>query len=288
VNAAELTVADALRAAGFTVAQVMPVTGGWGGANYRAETSAGTLVVKVRGDRRSLGAGKAATAVLQLRGIPHPRVVIAPTATPAGWLMAQQWIDGSSLDTVDAASWTDPDAAHFGADLGDWLRLLHGVQVAGRVWLPAARQRYRAKAERCVGLGLIDAALAAATDHRWAGVEDALANVRPALIHRDLQPGNIVVRDGRFASVIDFEQARIADPYYDFVKLREWVLPLHPGIGPALYTAYGLNPDAPRTAARLTAVHLLEYLSALVYYSKQGDVVMLDDQRQRLRQLVHA
>ncbi|MER7006511.1 aminoglycoside phosphotransferase family protein [Dactylosporangium sp. NPDC000555] len=273
MTAAEV-VGQTLQRAGFDVSEIVALPGGWGGASFRAETTTGPLVVKLRKDRRPLLAAKSVTAVLALHGIPHPEVVVTPTATTEGWIMAQRWIEGISVEATEVKRWADRDAAQLGADLGRWLSRLHAVELHRRVWLPPARRRYVGKLRRCQELSLLDGQLAAAVERRWSDTAGWLATVPLALIHRDLQPGNIVVHDGRFAAVIDFEQARTADPLYDFVKLREWVFPLHPAIEPALNDAYGMNTS------------MLEYLSALVYFAKHNNAAMVDDQRARLQDLV--
>jgi hypothetical protein len=87
--------------------------------------------------------------------------------------------------------------------------------------------------------------------------------------------------------VIDLEQARLADPLYDMVKITESVLTLHPALSPAFRAAYGLDTAHPDVRDRLAAVFALEYLSAIVYFDKRGDQVMAAEQRDRLIRLLH-
>ncbi|MSQ48161.1 MAG: aminoglycoside phosphotransferase family protein [Deltaproteobacteria bacterium] len=44
----------------------------------------------------------------------------------------------------------------------------------------------------------------------------------PCLVHNDFAPGNIIVRDGTIAAVIDWDNAVIDVPHLDFVKMKYW------------------------------------------------------------------
>jgi aminoglycoside phosphotransferase (APT) family kinase protein len=44
----------------------------------------------------------------------------------------------------------------------------------------------------------------------------------PCLAHNDFAPGNILVRDGRIAAIIDWDNAVIEAPHLDFVKMKYW------------------------------------------------------------------
>ncbi|QOC94728.1 aminoglycoside phosphotransferase family protein [Micromonospora craniellae] len=275
-------VRTALHSRGIAVCRVAPVPGGWGGLNFRADTSAGPLIVKVRRDVRPLLVAKTAAGILSLRGVPHPMVVLPPTPVAEGWMMAHRWVEGTALDAAGLGDWDEADASRLGADLGVWLRRLHRIEHRGGGWSRAAQRRFADKLHRCLELGIIDADLADAVRRRWAADAAALDAVTPTLIHRDLQPGNIVVRSRHLAAVIDFEQARIADPLYDLVKLSEWIFPLHPAVAPALDEAYGLDRTHAGVRSRLRVVSMLEHLSALVYFAKRNDVAMVNGQRNLL------
>ncbi len=47
-------------------------------------------------------------------------------------------------------------------------------------------------------------------------------SVKLAPIHGDLYPPNILINQGRFAGLLDFDHAKLFDPCFDFVKLRMW------------------------------------------------------------------
>jgi len=278
---------SALDAAGLPVTgDPVPLTGGYSGAAFRVSTPIGSLGVKLRGDFRPVIAVRVASNVLGARGLAHGGLVVPPLRTEAGWVLALAWVDGAPLADPTAVDWTDELAGRFGADLGRWLSDVHEVRLSRKRWSDRAVGRYRDKLGRCRSANLVDDDLATRVERLWERSRPALGPVPLCLIHRDLQAGNVLVRDGRFAGVIDFEQARLADPLYDFVKLTDSVFALHPGIGPAALAEYGLDPDAPGTRARLASAFLLEYLSALVYFHKHGNEPMIEVQRTRLRELV--
>jgi aminoglycoside phosphotransferase (APT) family kinase protein len=48
---------------------------------------------------------------------------------------------------------------------------------------------------------------------------ETLVNFKPALLHSDLGPEHLLVRDGRLAGVIDWGDARLGDPALDYAWL---------------------------------------------------------------------
>ena len=50
----------------------------------------------------------------------------------------------------------------------------------------------------------------------------SLVDCTPCLVHNDFAPGNILVRDGRIAAIIDWDNAVIEAPHLDFVKMKYW------------------------------------------------------------------
>jgi aminoglycoside phosphotransferase (APT) family kinase protein len=280
-------VADSLTAAGLAADRLTPLLGGYGGGTFRATTQLGELVVKVRSDVRPLAIARAASHLLTNHGLAHQDVVVPPTRTRAGWLIAVRWIDGHDVSHEHVREWTSQQAGRLGQDLGTWLSTLHSIRGPRQDWLDKADQRFIAKLLRGAERGHLDDPLVDQLEAFWQGVRPALAGAPITVIHRDLRAGNIVVRDRMFAAVIDLEQTRLADPLYDLVKPAESVLTLHPALGTAFRQAYGLDTARPDVRDRLAAVFALEYLSAIVYFDKRGDHEMIADQRDRLIRLLH-
>jgi aminoglycoside phosphotransferase (APT) family kinase protein len=226
------------------------------------------------------------SGALALRRVPHPDVLLPPTATDAGWILGLRWVDGRSLVDTPVATWSPAQAARFGTDLGQWMRRLHTIRFAHRTWRAKAERRFAEKSQLCHNAGLVGGRLAGQVADMWQEYRPVLATAPLCLIHRDLQPGNLLVHDSGFTAVIDFERAHLADPLYDFVKLEQYVFPLHPGIAPSLRAAYGLDLSDGNVCARMAAVSLIEHLSLLNYFQKQSKPDLIADQQQRLRRLV--
>lgn len=275
-----------LAAHGRDVTGLVELAGGYGGTNLLADTPDGPLVVKVRREERPLKVIRTVSGTLVHRRVPHPEVVLPPTPTEAGWVLGLRWVGGRALADMPAPTWTPAQAARFGADLGRWMRRLHAVRMSNRTWRARAERRYAEKTDLCQRSGLVVGRLAHRVAALWDTCRPVLDTAPLALVHRDLQPGNLLVDGSRFAAVIDFELARLADPLYDFVKLEQWVFPLHPGIAPALVSAYGLDRDDRDVRSRMTLVTLIELLSMVNYFHHDGRPHLADEKREQLRRLV--
>lgn len=148
--------------------------------------------------------------------IPAPVAVGAPGhGYPFPWSICA-WIEG---DTVAAVDGLDHEA--LAQDLADFLLALHAIDAAdGPAAGPhnfhrggdpavydgqtrAAAQTLDGQINRAAALALWDEALAT----RWSRP--------PVWIHGDVAPGNLLVRNGRLAAVIDFGTCGVGDPACD-------------------------------------------------------------------------
>jgi aminoglycoside phosphotransferase (APT) family kinase protein len=129
-----------------------------------------------------------------------------------------EWIDG-----VPARPGTVADRTAFAADLAAFLAALQQVDPAGgpgpglHNWFrggplnrysPAARQAIDTLGDR-VPRDAVTEVLDAALEPTWDG--------RPVWFHGDIAAGNLLVRDGRLAAVIDFGTCGVGDPACDLV-----------------------------------------------------------------------
>ncbi len=103
-----------------------------------------------------------------------------------------------------------------------------------------------------------------------AVLPDRLAGRPVVLVHGDLVPVNIVVRDGRLVGVLDLETLRLADPLYDVAWFRHILGFHHPDVLDAasdgFVEAAGSDPlNAAHLAlmALLPVIRILEILAAL-------------------------
>ena len=79
---------------------------------------------------------------------------------------------------------------------------------------------------------------------RLFGDVETLVDFKPALLHADLLPEHLLVRDGRLAGVIDWGDARVGDPALDYA----WLLD-----GP--FTDWDVDPDLRRRVGLTAASH---------------------------------
>ena len=89
-----------------------------------------------------------------------------------------------------------------------------------------------------------------------------------SLVHGDLVPVNILVRDGKLAAVLDTEWARIGDPLIDVAWFGHIVRYHHPSDYPAAWAGFvetaGIDPDQARTRA-------LEVLPIILILERMAD-----------------
>ena len=91
-----------------------------------------------------------------------------------------------------------------------------GLPVEARDWIEAYR-RQCGEFERRV-LPLLDPDLRRPA-HQLFGEAETLVGFEPALLHADLGPDHLLVREGRLAGVIDWGDTRVGDPALDYAWL---------------------------------------------------------------------
>jgi aminoglycoside phosphotransferase (APT) family kinase protein len=134
-----------------------------------------------------------------------------------------------------------------------FLQALHALDpsklpVQHLEWVEAYREQC-AKFERLV-LPLLDKDLRPEAKRLFSGAE-TLVDFKPVLLHADLGPEHLLVRDGRLAGVIDWGDARLGDPALDY----SWLLN-----GP--FAHWDVDPDVRRRARfyyRLAPWHEAHY-----------------------------
>lgn len=136
----------------------------------------------------------------------------------------RRWIEGATLTDADVA-----DRTRVGRQLGEALRVLHGVPTDGGPWAGAASfhrgchpsayadevQEYLEAPDAVVDPGLGREIWHEATTSAWP---------HPGVwVHGDLAPGNLLVDDsGDLAALIDLGQSGIGDPSCDLVIAWTW------------------------------------------------------------------
>jgi aminoglycoside phosphotransferase (APT) family kinase protein len=141
-----------------------------------------------------------------------------------------------------------------------FLAALHAVDVDG---LPVPRPEWSAAyREQCaeferVVLPHLEEVERRAARGLFAEV-DTLGGFEPALVHADLGPEHLLVRDGRLAAVIDWGDMRVGDPALDYAWLlngpfRDWDVDdelrrrarFYHRLGPWYEAHYGLFTNRP-------------------------------------------
>lgn len=150
--------------------------------------------------------------------VPQPVALGRPTEEyPHPWSV-RRWLPGDTArpDLLD-------DPVRFALDVAGFVRALwavdaHGGPVAGAhsFFRGAPPVHYDAETRRALDAldGRVDRRRATAV---W---QDALAapyGGRDVWFHGDIAPGNLLVRDGRLAAVIDFGTSGVGDPACDLV-----------------------------------------------------------------------
>jgi aminoglycoside phosphotransferase (APT) family kinase protein len=146
-----------------------------------------------------------------------------------------------------------------------FLDALHGfdptrLPVQHRDWVEAYRAQC-AEFERLV-LPVLDADLHTCAHALFAEAE-TLVGFEPALVHADLGPDHLLVRDGRLAAVIDWGDARVGDPALDYAWLvnrpfTDWDVDpdlrrrarFYHRLGPWFEAHYGLFTNRPEHVRR--------------------------------------
>ncbi|MGB2568690.1 aminoglycoside phosphotransferase family protein [Micromonospora citrea] len=198
---------------------------------------------------------------------PVPEPVHAGTPTTAFSLVwsVYRWIDGDDVSPASVRDW-----AAFGADLADFVRQLHAVDLMGATrtddlsWyrggsLRACDEWVGRSLDECRALmgSRLDVPTLRRLWHAALALPEPTA--LPGWLHGDLRPTNLLARDGRLHAVIDFGGLSIGFP--DAEHAPVWDLP------PQARHTYrdSLRLDEP-TWARARAWAIAVGVSGVSYY----------------------
>ncbi len=149
--------------------------------------------------------------------VPEPVALGVPgEGYPFPWSV-HRWVDGEPALTAQL------DESAFASDLASFLVALQRVDatdgpIAGEhsFFRGASLEHYDAETRRCVD----DLGASADRDRLLAAWDDARSSAwarDPVWFHGDVAAGNLLVRDGRLAGVIDFGTCGVGDPACDLV-----------------------------------------------------------------------
>jgi len=209
--------------------------------------------------------------------VPRPLGLGAPADGYPGWWSAYAWIPGET-----ASSEILDDATTLARDLAAFVNAVHGLGTDGRVWDGYSRggplQTRHASVRQALAesVGMVDTRR---LTRLWERCLAASHDDRDVWLHADLMPGNLLLRQGRLAAVIDLEAVCIGDPAVDLMPA--WNL-LPPHGRDAYRRALGCN-DAAWERGRGWA--LVQAIVALPYYVRSNPV-MADTARRTLDALL--
>ena len=256
------------------------------------------LVTTTLGERLVIKAGAEAEVDafvltrLAGRGVNVPRLIVqAPLEDhpDAGSLIVMTAVDGTLLADVDQ------HAERYLRPLIDEMRKVHAVTTTAGAGPVLA-------VERGARLSWRDYLMAVLTGHdpefRWAEItrhpevdagllsraldtvvmraQELVFPTTLSLLHGDLNPYNIFVRDGEITGIIDWSYARYGDPLFDFARLR-----MNPFVrsNPAAVQEYrahlNLSAEEASREAFYYVVNLLEYVN---WYFLYGDLLRVREQ----------
>ena len=249
---------------------------GFSAESWRVETSIGALVVKVQ--RRAVDGAKLHG---QAEAVRLTRAALIPTAeflyagaSPAfneRAVVILRFVPGTDAEGALPGLPAVQQALFF-ADLGDAVGRLHGIALphfTERLGMPQAavqdwytlidrNSERAARWNRDIGL-LVPAEIAAIRARLQREAAAITAVVTPALTHRDLYLANVLLDEGRFAALLDFELAKGYDPLLDFVKLGMFVFEDWPaGIEPFMRAYRARVGPIARFAERVRVCFALE------------------------------
>ncbi len=147
--------------------------------------------------------------------VPQPVALGEPGEGYPGWWTVYRWIPGETVGPR-----TVGDLGAFARELAGFATALHRLDTGGRAWNGATRGGPLVNKDDEVHRALAESTHLVDTDRLariWARCRDAEPATADVWIHADLMPGNLLVRDGRLAAVIDLEGMCVGDPAVDLM-----------------------------------------------------------------------
>jgi aminoglycoside phosphotransferase (APT) family kinase protein len=127
-----------------------------------------------------------------------------------------RWLAGDSADRCPPA-----DPARLAVDLARFVAALRAVDTGGRAAVTTGRGSMLSTVDGEVRAALRDCAALADTERlarTWDDCFAAEAYRGPGVwLHADLMPGNLLLRDGAPAAVVDLGTVRVGDPALDLM-----------------------------------------------------------------------
>jgi aminoglycoside phosphotransferase (APT) family kinase protein len=148
--------------------------------------------------------------------VPETVEIGGPGAGYPGYWSVCRWLAGDSADRCPPA-----DPARLAVDLARFVAALRAVDTGGRAAVTAGRGSMLSTVDGEVRAALRDCAALVDTGRLariWDDCRAAEAHRGPGVwLHADLMPGNLLLRDGALAAVVDLGTVRVGDPALDLM-----------------------------------------------------------------------
>jgi len=154
----------------------------------------------------------------------------------SGRVLQEDW---STLDS--------PSQEKLLKDLGAKLRRIHGVTptpdlaAAWKSHWPRGFDEFLGR-QLDVLLGSADIALVPIADELRSISISGMGPAWPVLLHGDIEPDHLLYSNDQIVGILDFGDAKVGDPLYDFFTIRQDLAPT-PELRAAFLGGYGLDPN---------------------------------------------
>ncbi len=283
---------EALQQSQISIEPMTPIEGEGTNANFWYGTD---KVLKVYtpffGGRESRGMETAALKNLALEGgVPVPKVLAKGELEPLEREWKWPWallgrLPGRTLATL----WPPLTASErhgFAFELGTMLRRIHGVVPGGElsrtyqsVW-PKGFAEFLTRQHQLVS-AQSDLAVIPVYEEILRMSPAGLVSGWPALLHGDLDGSHILVESGKISGIIDFGDAKLGDPLYDFIPIHHDLFGLDRSLFAEFLKGYGIDAATePRFRDRLityTILHEWGFAGRLSKWTSQSGATTLGD-----------
>lgn len=197
--------------------------------------------------------------------VPEPLAFGEPGESYPGPWTAYRWIPGEAANSHNIG---DPEA--FARDLAGFVSAFHDMDAVGHTWDGLTRGGPLSSKDEYVRRSLADSTHLTDTvqlAQMWAHCLAAPHDAADVWIHADLMPGNLLVRGGRLAAVIDLGAVCVGDPAVDLMPA--WNL-----LAPGAREIYRRTLDVDEaTWERGRGWAIIQAIGALPYYVNTNPVM---------------
>jgi len=217
--------------------------------------------------------------VAVLRHLNRDGAARLPVATPA--IVAEGTVEGWAYfvatrlpgEPIEDVWPTTPPTVRveLARQLGECVRAMHDLPLESLVRFAIPWKAFRDEQRgRCLDQesDLEPARMAELEAFLELGDDRPAPEFEPALLHTELGPGHVLVQDGTISGLIDFGDAMIGDPEYDFAAVGLFVTRGDKRAFSAFSQSYGGNADPVERASRTLRHALLHKYGTLSWYLK--------------------